>query len=341
MYANKLISSFRRSRLLVALGLICLVIVAGTFGYRFIEGWPILDALYMTVITMTTIGYGEVRELSQTGRIFTLGLIVASIVIAGYSLSQLTAFVFEGEFNRLIQGHRMDRRIRRMKDHVILCGCGSTGIHIAVELARSGIPFLIIEADTSRMGHVLDVVGDVPFLEDDATKDETLKRAGIENARGLIASTSNDKDNVFIVLTARSMNSDLRIVSRLIEDENYDKLRRAGADEIISPNAMGGLRMASVMVRPTAVSLMDELLSVPDHTLGIEEIHVEEIPELVGKTLGEANIGKLTRGLLVVAIIEIDRGYTFNPGAQTRLQPGDKLIVMGNAEQREAIHSLG
>lgn len=333
-------ATFRRVRFVIAAGLILLLFVVGTIGYTVLEGWTVLDALYMTMITLTTIGFGETNELSNTGRIFTLALISASFIIYGYSLSQLTAFLFEGEIRQAIEGHRMERKIKRLRDHIILCGCGSTGIHIAMEFLRAEADFVIVDPIDAHIKELIETHGDVLHLAGDATNDEVLRIAGIDHARGLVAAVSNDKDNVFIVLTARSLNPNIRIVSRLIEDENYDKLRRAGADDVISPNIMGGQRMASVMLRPTTVSLMDELMRVPDQSLSIEEVLVEDIPAILDKSLGEANIAHLTDGLLVVAIVEIDKGYTFNPGAKTMLRRGDVLIVMGNSRQRTALRQL-
>lgn len=339
-FVQGVLAALRRARFVIAIGLIMLVFVAGTIGYSLLEGWPFLDALYMTVITVTTIGYGETRELSNTGRIFTLALISTSFLIVGYALSQLTAFLFEGEIKEAIQGHRMERKIKRLRDHIILCGCGSTGIHIAEEFIRTEHPFVIVDPIDQHVSDLIEKHGDVLYLQGDATDDEVLRMAGIDHAIGLVAAVSNDKDNVFIVLTARSLNPTIRIVSRLIEDDNYDKLRRAGADDVISPNIMGGLRIASVMLRPTTVSLMDELMRVPDQSLSIEEVRVEDVPAILDKSLGEANIASLTNGLLVVAIVEIDKGYTFNPGAKTMLRRGDVLIVMGNARQRETLRNL-
>ncbi len=339
-FLSGLVTAFRRARFMIAVGLILSVFVAGTIGYTVIEGWSILDAFYMTVITVTTIGYGETNELSAKGRIFTIALISTSLLIGGFSLSQLTAFLFEGEIRQTIRGHRMERKIERLRDHIILCGCGSTGIHIAEEFIRTGAPFVIVDPKPTHISTLQNTYDDVLHIAGDATNDEVLRKAGINHARGLVAAVSNDKDNVFIVLTARSLNSDIRIVSRLIEDDNYDKLRRAGADDVISPNIMGGQRIASVMLRPTTVSLMDELMRVPDQSLGIEEVRVEDVPAILDKSLGEADIAHITKGLLVVAIVEIDKGYTFNPGANTMLRRGDVLIVMGNAKQRAALRNL-
>jgi voltage-gated potassium channel len=330
-------TAYYQNRLYGALLLIIGVAIAGTLGYRLLEGWDVLDALYMTIITMTTVGYGETRPLSDTGRWFTIGLIITSIGIAGYAVSTVAAFILEGEFYRLIQERRMDQRLAKLKHHVIVCGGGRTGKYIAEEFYRTQTPFVLVEIDPAALENA-QPIGDFPYLQGDATDDDILKLAGIARARGLIAALGEDKDNVFIVLSARSLNPDLRVIARVNDDTNASKLIKAGADEIISPNAIGGLRMASVMIRPTVVSFLDEMLRVPDQTLRIDEVHIDSVPHLVGQTIGDANLGRRT-GMLVVAIKSQSTGYRFNPGANTVLRSGDVLIVIGTPDQVAALHA--
>jgi voltage-gated potassium channel len=325
-----------QSRLLYALVLLLVVLVVGTAGYELIEGWGILDSLYMTVITMATIGYGETHPLTDGGRVFTIGLIIISIGTAGYAVSTLAAFVLEGEFYRLLQERRMDQRIAKLSDHVILCGGGRTGRYIADEFFRTGTPFVLVEQNAEILQNTLQI-GDIPYLHADATQDDTLRTAGIERARGLVAALGEDKDNLFVVLSARALNARLRIIARVSDDANGGKLRIAGADEVVSPNAIGGLRMASIMLRPTVVSFLDEMLRVPGQTLRVDEVHIDKIPRFVGKTVGEADIGRRT-GMLVMAIKSPQSGYQFNPGASTILKPGDILIVVGTREQIAHLH---
>jgi voltage-gated potassium channel len=319
------------------LTVIVIAISLGTLGYQVIEEWSMVDALYMTVITMTTVGYGEVWPLSEAGRLFTIGLILTSIGIAGYVVSKITALVVEGEVKRLIEGRRMDKSIAKLSNHIILCGAGRTGLHIAEELARARIPFVVIEQDKEALEDVMRIEG-LLYLEEDATQDETLLMAGIKRARGLITTLSEDKDNIFVTLCARSLNPELRIVARLIEDKNREFLRKAGADEIVSPNAIGGVRMASVLLRPVVVSFLDEMLRVTGQTLRMEEMHVDETPGLLDKSLGEVNIRRRT-GLLVLAIKSQKQGYQFNPGADTILHSGDVLIVVGTEDQLSRLHA--
>lgn len=325
-------------RLLTPFALIMLIVIGGTVGYHLIEGWPLLDALYMAMITLSTVGYGEPYPLSYAGRVFTIGLIITTLGVAGYALSRLAVFIFEGELNRIVRNTRMERQISDLKDHIIVCGVGRTGTRIVEEFVRTETPFVVIEHDPEQIEHIL-TLGDVLYVEQDATEDGALREAGIDRAQGLIAALGEDKDNVFIVLSARSLNPDLHIIARVSESENEDKLRRAGADDVISPNAIGGLRMASTMLRPTVVAFLDEMLRVPGQSLRLSEVHVGEASSLVGKTLAEANIARES-GLLVVAIRSDADGYRFNPGADTMLHEGDTLIVMGTPEQCETFRSL-
>lgn len=327
-----------RHRLLRASFLIGITFAVGTVGYHLLEGWSFLDALYMTMITMTTVGYGETHPLTPAGRVFTMVLLITSIGIAGYAISTLGSFIIEGEFRRVVQGRRMDKQIAALKDHVVLCGAGHTGAYITAELYKSRTPFVIIEQDPDAIQQV-QRIGDILYLQADATQDEVLRLAGIERAKGLVTALSEDKDNLFIVLSARSLNPRLRIVSRLIEEKNTEKLRKAGADEIVSPNAIGGLRMASLIIRPSVVSFLDEMLRVRGKTLRVEEVSLSGGSPLVGKTLAEVDIGRRL-GLLVMAIKSEDREYHFNPGAQTLLKSGDVLFVIGTREQVDGLQRL-
>lgn len=316
--------------------IIVIVIGFGTLGYRLLEDWSFVDALYMTMITMTTVGFGEVQPLSAYGQIFTIGLIVTSIGIAGYVISQLTAFVVEGEIKRIFQGRKMDKHIAALNNHIILCGAGRTGLHIAEEFHRTRTPFVVIEQDQEALEDLLRLDG-LLYLQEDATQDETLILAGVQRAKGLVTTLSEDKDNIFVTLCARSLNPKLRIIARLVEEKNAELLRKAGADEIVSPNAIGGLRMASVMLRPEVVSFLDEMLRVTGQTLRLEEMHVDDTPGFLNCSLGEANIRRRT-GLLVVAVKSQKSGYQFNPGAETILRSGDILIVIGTEEQLNSLH---
>lgn len=326
-----LLTRFRIAR---AFGLMGLALLVGTLGYYRIEGWPLVESLYMTVITMTTIGFGEIHSLSIPGRVFTIFLSLAAVGIAGYAITTVASFILEGDLQQILQGRRMDKQIARMQRHIILCGAGRVGYQVALELYKTLTPFVVIESDPVALEQVR-AIGAVPFVQGDALHDETLRLAGIERARGLVATLCDDKDNAFVVLSARSLNPNLHIIARLDNEENAEKMERAGANEVVSPSAIGGLRMASLMIRPVVVSFLDEMMRAPGQTLRVEEVALAAASPLTGKTLGEAEIGR--HGVLVVAVRRPAGQYHFNPGAQTVLREGDVLIVIGTPEQVAAL----
>lgn len=326
-------------RILRAIVLFTIIALIGTLGYHSLEGWDFLDGLYMTIITLTTIGYGEIGPLSDMGRVYTIILSIVSIGIGGYALSAVAAFIVEGDFNRIIHRKKMDKKIAKLNNHIILCGVGRVGTQIAVEFYKTHTPFVIVDADMDAIQEALQI-GNILYVNGDATKDETLHMARIEEAKGIVAALPDDKENAFTVLSARALNPELRIVARLTEEENAEKLRKVGANEIVSTNLIGGMRMASVMLRPTVVNFLDEMLRVTGETLRLEEVSIEPDSYLVNKTLAEAQIGQRAR-VLVVAIKPRNAPYMFNPGGQTRLNMGDVLIVMGSPEQLEGLRRLG
>ena len=292
----------------------------------------------MTIVTMTTVGYGDLSPSSDAARYFTIGLLLASVGVAGFAVSRITAFIVEGELNSIFQTRRMDQRITQMRDHFILCGAGTVGWHVAEEFHKSGTNFVVIERNLDAVHH-LEQIGDVLYIRGDATSNEVLQAAQVEHARGLVATLSDDKENIFILLTARALNPDVRMIVRVNDDDNAEKLRLAGANEIISAAAIGGRQIASVMIRPTVTSFLEQMMQTSGEILRIEEVSMDDIPGLVGSTLGEAQIGQRT-GLLVLAILPDEGGYKFNPGADTRVHSGDVLIVMGTTEQQAALRRL-
>ena len=306
------------------------VISFGTTGYYVLEGWSITDSLYMTIITMTTVGYGETYPLNQHGKLFTITLILMSVGIVGYVFSTIAAFIVSGEVRHIIRGRRMDKQIENLRDHIILCGMGRIGLRMAEEFVRAKTPFVVIEQNEESLEELSSF--NIPYLKQDATQEDTLLDAGIKRARGLVTILGEDKDNVFVVLCARSLNPDLYIVARLVEEHNEVHLRKAGANRIVSPDAIGGTRMASIVLRPSVVEFWDEMERVTGETLRLEEMRVDTYPRLSDRTLGDINIRKRT-GALVLAIKSKTAGYQFNPGASTPLHMGDVLIVVGTGEQ--------
>ncbi|MDA0745764.1 MAG: potassium channel protein [bacterium] len=315
--------------------LLCMLLIGGTAGYAWIEGWPVWDSLYMTVITITTVGYGEVRPLSSTGQRFTILLLLFSVVTAGYSVTTLLGFLFEGQILHAMRGRRMERTVSKLKDHYIICGCGIVGKEVALELQQAGVPFVIIDRDpeASELGRDESIL----FVKGNADQDETLLEAGIERAKGLVSVLREDAINVFVVLSARQLNPKLTIVARAAEEQTNSKLLKAGADRVMSPYQLVGRRIASVILRPSIVDFLDVVVGEGDAAMRLEEVKVNAKSSLVGKHLREANIGQQT-GAIVVGIQGPDGRPRVDPSAAVTLSgitlsEGDILIALGSADQ--------
>ena len=317
-------------RLLSAILILVVAILVGIVGYQAIEGWGFLDSLYMTVITLATVGYGETHPLSPEGRIFTIVLIFTGVGTLAYGLSTATAFVVEGTLNNVLERRRMDREISRMKNHIIVCGGGETGRHIIEEFIKTGVPFVVIEKDVETIKQ-LKRVGRFSYIEGDATQDEILLEAGIKKAKGLITTLPLDKDNLFVILTARDLNPDLRIVTKALEPEERSKLTKVGADVVVPTSYIGGLRMASEMVRPTVVSFLDRMLRRAHDAVRVEEAQIPVGSPMAGRTLRESEIFAKT-GLVIIGLVRGD-SHEFNLPPDTLLLEGDALIVCCTPEQ--------
>lgn len=324
-------------RLAIAGLLLLLALIVGTIGYHVVEGWSLLDACYMTVITLATVGYGETHPLSPEGRVFTIVLIIFGVGVVAYGVTASTAFVVEGTLTDVIRRRRMEQAIKQLSGHIILCGLGETGRHVAEECLKAEVPFVAIEKDGERIRQ-MQKIGSFLSLEGDAVDEEVLLRARIREARGLVSALPQDRDNVFVVLTARAMNPNLRIVARVVEVESQAKLIKAGADATVSVNAIGGLRMASELIRPTVVSFLDQMLRASGETVRVESVKIPAASKLAGVRLGEAKSYERT-GLLVIAIAR-GSSYELNPSPQTQLQEGDELIACGSREQFQRLTDL-
>lgn len=326
-----------RNRILLILLAVVAVLGAGTAGYMYIEGWTFLDALFMTSITLTTVGFGETHPLSHAGRIFTLVILFLGMGVIVSGASVVTSFVVDGELQEILRRRKMKKTIGRMRNHTIICGAGRTGMHVITEMKHMKVPFVVVEAvkplveELRRHGHHV--------VEGDAALEETLSEAGIERAGRLITCLTNDKDNLFVVLTARSMNPKVRIVARFVDDHSAEKFRKAGVDALVSPNAIGGLRMASVALRPAVVSFLDKMLRSGDGTLRVEQATVQVGSRLANKTLREARIPETT-GVLVTALVKDNDEYKFNPPESTRLAPGQTIIVMGEIDRVKKLKEM-
>jgi voltage-gated potassium channel len=323
-------------RLWIGFVLVVLVISIGTVGFHILgdmngQDWSWLDCVYMTVITVSTVGYGEILPIQHMpeARVFTICIILFGMGMLVYFASAVVALVVEFDVRGVIQRRKRLKAIQELKDHIIVCGVGTTGIHVIEELHATKMPFVVVEADPERIEHVQSHLGgDFLYVVGDATEDDVLLEAGIARARGVVSALSNDKDNLFVTITARQLNPKTRIVSRARETSSTNKLRRAGADSVVSPNFIGGMRMASEMLRPEVVQFLDLMLRDKDKTLRIEEAIVPELSMVDGKRLVETQIRKITE-LLVVAVRNPDGKYKYNPGPEFVLRGGATMIVLG------------
>jgi voltage-gated potassium channel len=326
-----------RARFITILVLLGAVTGLGTAGYVLIEHWNAFDALYMTVITVASVGFNEVHPLSTAGRAFTMALIVVGLGTVAYGLSTITAFWVEGNLLHLWENRKMERRISELRDHVIVCGGGETGRHIAHELVRTRTPFVIIEMDPRQEPALQKFGRDLLYVVGDATAGEVLRAARIETARGLIACMPSDKDNLFTLLTARELNQRLRLVSSVNADDTRSKLIRAGADAVVSGKAIGALRLASEMLRPHVVSFLDAMLREAG-AVRVQEIRVG--PAGAGQTLGSVKLQERI-GIVVFALVSGTMlRHHFNPPPETTLEAGDVLIACASHEQLEAARKV-
>ncbi len=332
-----LLSALLQQRVSLALGAVITMVLLGVAGYFLIGGgrWSLFDCFYMTVVTLTTVGYQEILPLETTalGRPFTIFLLFGGILAMGWFVASATAFVVEGDLSGLRWRKRMDSIVKRMQGHIVVCGAGSTGIHCVRELAAIGVPFVVVDQREEVARHVTREHGGAAVVGD-ATHDEVLVEAGIERARGIISALTEDKDNLYVTVTARALNPKLRIVAKAIELGAEPKLRRAGADSVVSPNVMGGLRMVSDMVRPEVTTFLDDMLRNKKQTLRIEEILVPKGSGMAGRPVGDIDLA--SHGLLLLAVKDpaAEGGhYSYNPAPDHVVSPGTVLIVLGEPDQ--------
>lgn len=317
---------YRTTRVVV---LLLLVLTSGVLGYTIIEGMEFADAVYMTSITVSTVGFGEVQDLSRKGQWFTVFFVMLSIGTVAYAFSSIGSFLLDGEFNRMLRRKRMDKRVASLKDHIILCGYGETGQTVAKEFLLKKTPFVVIDLDEVRLQEPSSI--GAPLLQGDATNEETLKRAQIENAKGLVACLPTDAENVFAVLTAREMNPNLYIVARAVDGNAHGRLRKAGANNTIAPKKLGGKRIAALITKPTVVSFIKIVNRVGGINFDIEEVAIPPQSRLIGKSLKDTRIRELT-GCIVLAL-QRDGESIINPQFQKRVRERDTLVVLGETER--------
>jgi voltage-gated potassium channel len=315
--------------------LLIFIVAAGTLGFYWIEGWQWFDALYMVIITVTTVGYMEVHPLSHAGRIFNLFVMCGGITMLLFAVGMITQTLLEFELDKVFGRRRMERELDRIKDHFIICGAGRVGHAAARELAQKPVPFVIIE-------RTRDPKNDEGWLliEGDATQEKVLREAHIERAVGLVAATTTDATNIYIVLTARGLNPKLKIIARSSEEGAEKHLKTAGADIVISPYSFAGHRIAQSFLRPNVVDFLDIAISREMHEeMVIEEILVGGESKLAGATVGGSGIHR-ELGIMVLAIKRSDGRPCFNPTANEVIHSGDNLIVMGEAQKMPRLEAI-
>ncbi|MFH1596775.1 MAG: potassium channel protein [Pseudomonadota bacterium] len=312
------------------------ILFLGSLGFVWLEGWSFLDAIYMTVTTLTTVGYREVHPLSHVGRIYNMLLILAGMGVMFYIVTSLARVVVEGEIRQALGKRKLLTRIKRLKGHYIICGFGRIGEIIARQLKERGIPLVVVENNPEHVSRLEE--SGYSFVVGDATREEVLQEAGIERASGLVSVVHSDADNVYITLTARSLKPDLYIVARAEERGAEQKLKRAGADRVESPYEIGGRKMAYAILRPTVTTFI-ELAMAEGVDLSMEEVTVEPTSPLIGLALKDSGIRR-DLDLIVVAIKRASGEMLYNPAPDTQIQGEDTLVVLGMRRNLEALEKL-
>ncbi|MGA7277542.1 MAG: potassium channel protein [Desulfocapsaceae bacterium] len=318
-----------RYRLRISLLLLLLIIMFGTVGYTVIEGMLPFDAFYMTLITISTVGFAEISPLTHAGRLLTVIIIISGISLLSYTLGQLARVFIEGELHELLGRRKFVKQIAHLHDHFIICGFGRIGEVICRELADDNITFIVIETNEENIAriereHYL-------YIPGNAADEKVLLEAGLEKARGLVTAVTSDADNVFITLTAKGLRPDIFVLSRAADLRNESKLLRAGASRVVCPYNMGGSRMAQILKKPTVVDFLDVALASRGLDLKIEETIFPEHSYLVGKTLVESNL-RHDFGVIIMAIKKANKKMVFNPGPGERLEAGDVLVSVGKKD---------
>lgn len=318
--------------------LVLSVILIGTCGYMVISGYSFVDALYMTVITVTTVGFSEVKPFTPEDKIFTIFLILTSVIIVGYAVSTFSEYLVSGKLFDYFKHKKVEKKIAKLKGHTIVCGFGRNGRQAIIKLMNYNKEFVVVERNKELIEEI--EAQEYLSIQGDATLDETLIKAGILKADNLITALPSDADNLFVVLTARQLNNGFKIISRASNETSYSKLKIAGADNVIMPDKLGGDHMASLVTTPDVIEFVDRLTIEGETTANLEEIYVNDLPKKFwGKTILDLDLRKQT-GCTVIGFRNPDKDYIINPEASTKLVQKAHLIVLGRPEQIAKLREL-
>jgi voltage-gated potassium channel len=313
---------------------IILVIFFGVIGLIVIENYSVSEAIYMVIITISTVGYGEVNVLSEAGRVFIIVLIVLNMGVLAYSVSTVTSFVLEGELRKHLKDYRVYQKVQDLSNHIIVCGFGRHGQEIAQELIKNKLKFVVIENNAQKISEMR-VQNDFLFIDGDATHDQILLEAGIKKAKSIIVTTGLDAENVFITLSARQLNPKLNIVSRAVDKITEQKLLRVGASHVVLPERLGGFYMATLVHKPEVVEFFTLISNMGNANIQFEEIECDSLGiDFLEKSIKETNIRGKT-GVNIIGLREVDGSYIVNPSPDITLKSGMRLVILGNDEQIE------
>jgi voltage-gated potassium channel len=332
-------------RLAIAAALLLSLVLAGSAGYYVLGTgrWTFGECVYMTVITLSTVGFGELARMGEVpgARALTMVLIVGGIGTLAYVQANVTALLVEGAIGQALRRNRMRKKIEALSSHIVVAGSGATGKHVIEELIATQTPFVVIERNHEHIQRISQTMmnGEMLFVHGDATEDHALVEAGIERAAGIVAALTHDKDNLFVTLSARSLNPNARIVSKVTEDESAPKMLKAGATAVVSPTQIGGRRMASELIRPEVNEFLDQMLRDKDKSLRLEEVVIPKTSPYIGHALRDAPIRRETN-LLVIAVRQPTREFVYNPEPDFVLEAGMTLVVMGAADGVKKLRAL-
>jgi len=327
-----------KTKLRISLLLLAIVITIGVVGYIIISNETFIDSLYMTIITMSTVGFGTLHELNQTEKLFTIILIILSIGVYGYSVTALTEYLANDNFFQLLKYKKMQQKIQKLKNHTVVCGYGRNGRQAVLKLKIFNMPYIVVEKNKEILRELEN--NDILYVEGDATDDETLNNAAIINASSLITALPSDADNLFVVLSARQINKEFTIISRASNESSYKKLLIAGATNVIMPDKIGGEHMASLVVTPNLVEFVERLTISNESETNLEEISIDDLPnEFINKTIIDLDLRKRT-GCNVIGFKTDEHNYVINPEANTKLVPHSSLIVLGRPNQIQKLHEI-